>query len=123
MIPCVVEIRGTVYPSQKAAAAALGISTSCISSALYKRGDCDRVGLGPDLLGNTNARARAVSIFNLRFRSVKKASEALGVSRQTIRRFLSPTCLPSTYQLVYAAVLAREAKAEAAARKARAQDG
>lgn len=122
MIPCVTDIRGTIYPSQKAAAAALGVTPGAVAQALYRRGNCHRVGLGPQRYGNTNAKARAVNLFNLQFRSIKAASNALGVSRATIRRFLEPDCLPSTYSMVYAAVLTYGEARDAAARTARSLD-
>lgn len=118
MTPCVTDIRGKVYPSQMAAAAAHGVSPSAVAQSLYRRGNCDRVGLGPARYGNTNATARSVTLLGMQFRSVKKASEALGVSRQSIRRFLAPACCASTFHFVYAAALAYGAKQEADARKA-----
>ena len=78
-------INGTIYPSQKAAAQALGVTQSAISNAV-RLGHHDRVGKNLGRLGNTNAHAKAVTLFGVKFRSQKEASEQLGISR----RHLSP---------------------------------
>ena len=89
MTPCPVRIRGQVFPSQKAAAAQLGVVPSAISNALRRNGHCDNVGTCPSLrnLNNANAKAVPVSIGALRFRSHNAAAKKLGVPRSLVRRF------------------------------------
>ena len=101
----IVSVRGEIFPSQKQAAAALGVTPGCISMHLYRHGHCDRVGLGPGSVGNQNAIACAVQIGPHKFRSQKSASEALGVSRNTIRRFVNGTAKREGIEKVVAAAM------------------
>jgi len=88
MTPCPVSIRGQYFPSQKAAAEALGVTPAAISQTLLRHGHCDRLGAPSGAVGNQNATAVPVQIGALRFRSVKSAAEQLGVSRSTLSRFM-----------------------------------
>lgn len=85
---CPVTIRGELYPSQKAAADALGLVPSAIAQSLLRNGHCDNVGIGNARAGNTNAPSRPVRIGNLQFRSQLGAAKALGVHRSLVRRFI-----------------------------------
>lgn len=103
--PCVV--RGRVYPSQKAAAAAFGVSETAVAEALRRRGDLETLGLPLSGAGrgNTNSRACPVMIGHLRFRSHKAAAEALGVSRSMIRRWVASGAALQDAPVIYAAAL------------------
>lgn len=85
---CPVTIRGELYPSQKAAAKALGLVPSAIAQSLLRNGHCDKVGIGNGRVGNTNARSHPVRIGNLQFRSQLGAARALGVHRSLVRRYI-----------------------------------
>ena len=80
-------VRGKFYPSQKSAAKALGVGQSAVSQALIRDGHCDKVGLGPRRVGNTNAKKTPVKIGRLEFSSQLGAAKALGVARITVRRY------------------------------------
>lgn len=85
---CPVTIRGELYPSQKAAAKALGLSPNAIAQSLLRNGHCDKVGIGNARTGNTNAHSRPVRIGNLQFRSQLGAAKALGVHPSLVRRYM-----------------------------------
>ena len=89
MNECPVTVRGQYFPSQKAAAAHLGVTASAVANGLMRHGHCDRVGVGFANLGNTNAKSVPVEVGPFRFRSQISASKELGVSRTSIRRFCS----------------------------------
>lgn len=91
-------INGTIYPSQKAAAQALGVTQSAISNAV-RLGRHDRVGKNLGRLGNTNAHANPVTLFGVKFRSQKEASEQLGISRRHLRRLLEKNTPNATKRL------------------------
>lgn len=74
--PC--RIRGVLYPSQRAAALALGVSEGAISIALAG-GWIDQVGLGPRK-GGQHPNARPVRMNGKRWPSMADASLALNVS-------------------------------------------
>lgn len=73
-----VTIRGVDYPSQLAAAKALGISVSAICNA-KKRGRLDTVGLNPK-----KTEPSPVFIRGVTYPSQYAAAKALGVSPTTI---------------------------------------
>lgn len=79
-ICCPVVIRGRHYPSQKAAAQALGVTPATVNDAL-NRGTIDRVGLG-----RAAASAVPVTIRGRRYASQTEAARALGVSLATVWR-------------------------------------
>ena len=104
MTPCPVTIRGTVYPSQQAAAQALGLHPATISRSLDRHGHCDFVGTHMSRRGNRNA-ARPVRIGPLTFPSRRAAAAALGLSRQMIHRFANGTLSSIGQQKVIAAAM------------------
>lgn len=75
-----ITIRGTVYPSQKAAADALGVKPATISAAA-QAGTLDFVGLGP-ARGERKASAsrRPVTIGGATYASRAEAAKALGIA-------------------------------------------
>ena len=76
-----VDVRGVIYPSVKAASEALGVSIEAVYSAL-SRGSMDKLGLG-------NTRKKAVEIEGLHFSSMCEARLALGFSRSYLRTALT----------------------------------
>lgn len=83
--PC--RINGRCYPSQKAAAAALGVKPAAICNAII-RGNEDNVRRFKRLRGNQNARHTPVAIFGRSYRSKLAAANALGVPYRTFCRWL-----------------------------------
>lgn len=79
-----VEAGGTIYPSQKAAAEALGVSPAAISMALKRHGHLNNIG-NPCPWGS----AKPCEVFGVKFRSRHEAEQALNVNCQTLRRFLN----------------------------------
>ncbi len=79
-----VERDGILYPSQKAASEALGVSPSAISMALKRHGHLENIG-NPIPWG----RAKPCKVFGVKFRSRYEAEQALNVNCQTLRRFLN----------------------------------
>lgn len=77
-LPVAVEIRGEVYPSQSAAARALGVSQATVCHAL-DRGDIDRVGLRGRLL-------QPIALGGVQYRSTRQAAKALGMSNSQLQR-------------------------------------
>lgn len=77
-LPCPVIIRGTLYPSQSAAARALGVAQAVVFRAL-DRGTADNVGLG---------RSKPVTIDGTEYPSVTAAAAALGRAKSTISKRL-----------------------------------
>lgn len=98
-------VRGKLYPSQKAAAKALGVSQNTVSQSLRRNGHCDNIGMFNGLLGNQRAKANPTTIFGLEFRSQKEAAEKLGVSRSTIRRFAAGRAKQAGREIVYLAAM------------------
>ncbi|WP_146038586.1 NUMOD1 domain-containing DNA-binding protein [Paracoccus sp. SY] len=84
-VPC--HINGQFYPSQKAAAEALGVTPNAISNAII-HGREDNVRRFKGHKGNLNARHIPVVIFGRRYRSKLAAAKALGVNYRTFRRWL-----------------------------------
>ncbi len=76
-------IRGILYPSQKAAAAALGVHYTTIAKAV-EAGTQDRVGVSP----RGRRIAVPVEIDGVRYRSMSEASRALGVSSRRIAKMI-----------------------------------
>lgn len=70
-----VRIRGVVYPSQRAAAKALGVTPSAVYNAL-ERGAEDNIGLG-----RQNNNAKPVTIDGVTYRSRAEATRRLGISK------------------------------------------
>ena len=76
-----VDVRGVIYPSTRAAARALGVSIDAVYSALA-RGSMDKLGLG-------TTQRKPVEIEGIPFRSMCAASRALGFSRSYLRTALT----------------------------------
>ena len=76
-----VEVRGVIYPSTRAAARALGVSIDAVYSALA-RGSMDKLGLG-------TTQRKPVEIGGIPFRSMCAASRALGFSQSYLRTMLN----------------------------------
>lgn len=100
-MPC--RINGRVYPSQKAAAADLGVRRNSISQAI-RRGRTEQVGTGAHRFGNKN-RGRKVEIFGLCFPSRKDAAAAFGVSRDAFSRAIRDGGPASMERLLGAAMM------------------
>lgn len=75
-----VRIRGVIYPSQRAAAKALGVSPASVNNAL-ERGAEDSIGLG-----RQNNNARPVTIDGVTYRSRAEAARRLGISKHEVRK-------------------------------------
>lgn len=86
-----VTIRGVWYPSQQAAATALGVTREAITLAI-RRGALDRVGLGGARSG------RPVSIGGRLYPSYGRAAAALGVARSTINLWASKAVKGKPYR-------------------------
>ena len=100
-----VVIRGQHYPSQRAAAAALGVTQSAVSRMLTKRGELSVCGLRKyGAPGNRNA-SRPLTIGPLTFESRTKAAEILGITRNQISRWISKRATPGQREMLLAAVM------------------
>jgi len=100
-----VVIRGQHYPSQRAAAAALGVTQSAVSRMLTKKGHLEGCGLRKyGARGNQN-NARPLQIGPMTFPSRKKAAEALGITRNQIERWVSKRATPGQREMLIAAVM------------------
>ena len=76
-----VDVRGVIYSSPKAASEALGVSIDAVYSALA-RGSMDKLGLG-------TTQRKPVEIGGIPFPSMCSASKALGFSRSYLRTALT----------------------------------
>ena len=72
-----ITIRGTEYPSQIAAARALGVTRQCVSIALKDNRSLDRIGTG--------VKAVPVTVYGVKYPSYAAAGRALGVSTAAVR--------------------------------------
>jgi predicted transcriptional regulator len=100
-----VLIRGQHYPSQRAAAAALGITQSAVSRMLTNKGELSACGLRKyGAPGNRNA-SRPLTIGPLTFESRTKAAEVLGITRNQISRWISKRATPGQREMLLAAVM------------------
>lgn len=82
-----VTVRGVTYPSQKAAAEALGVSRTTIGLA-RKHGTLDNVGRGPLQKGCEPVRLYKIALGGVTYPSHKAAAEALGVPQTYISAHL-----------------------------------
>ena len=73
-----ITVWGVTYPSQKAAADALGISRSAVSSA-KQRGTLDTVGLGPLKKGCEGVHTKPIIMDGVEWPSRAALAEHLGV--------------------------------------------
>ena len=100
-----VVIRGQHYPSQRAAAAALGVTQSAVSRMLTNRGHLEGCGLRKyGAPGNQN-NARPLTVGPMTFPSRKKAAEALGITRNQISRWVSKRATVAQLEMLLAAVM------------------
>lgn len=88
------RINGRLYPSQRAAAAALGVTESAICHAII-RGQEDNVCRFKRLQGNQHARHIPVVIFGRSYRSKLSAARNLGIPYRTFCRWLDNGSLGS----------------------------
>ena len=104
---CPVIIRGKRFPSQAAAARHFNLKPVAISTALWRRGDCETVGLPRSvyLRGKGSGPSVKTTIFGVTFRSRTAAALALGVRRQAVYEVASGTAKRQTREIVYAALL------------------
>ena len=86
MTPQPTFIRGTHYPSQRAAARAIGVSPKTVFQSL-ERGTQERVGLAKPT-GQLGRPGRACHINGRDWPSITAAARALGVRRNTIFKAL-----------------------------------
>lgn len=91
-----VRVRGTVYPSISAAAAALRITPGSISGQLDRKGHADAAGLGSHAPRRKVPRpnARPCVIHGRRFASIAEAARALGVGYAHLHRQLKAGMTP-----------------------------
>lgn len=111
-----VVVRGRQYPSQKDAAAALGITQSALSHMLAKRGNLTMAGLGPTGAPGNQNNARPFKIGPLTFASRVAAAKALGISRSQITKWISPHASAVQREMLLAAVMRASAGAASARR-------
>lgn len=106
--PC--RINGVVYPSQKAAAAALGVSEGHVSKCI-RAGRFDGVVTQREgKRGNTNAIRRPVVAFGRSWVSQSAMARDLGVDRGIVVRALRKGAKESARQILLAAVMAADAR-------------
>ena len=73
-----IDVRGVIYPSVAATAAALGVTKNAVYSALA-RGNMEKLGLGTTV-------KKAVEIEGVAFPSLRAASRALGLPNSYFSR-------------------------------------
>lgn len=81
-----VKVRGKVYPSARAAAAALGVKVMSVYCAI-SRGNLDRLGLGPDYskkITKGGQRPRRIVVAGQEFPSIASLARALGRPRKSV---------------------------------------
>ena len=74
-------IRGVLYPSQGAAARALGVHYTTVAKAM-EEGTLDRVGLNP----KGRRIGQPVEIDGVHYRSIRQASKATGIPKWKIAK-------------------------------------
>lgn len=90
-----VEVRGTIYPSVKAAADALGIRPASVSAYLSRNGHTNGLGLGARSPAHFNmGHCKAITIHGARFATIKDAARALGVRYTSLHRTLRTPMTP-----------------------------
>jgi hypothetical protein len=82
-----VTIKGVTYPSQKAAAEALGVSRTTIGMA-RKNGSLDNVGRGPLHKGCEPVKLYKITLGGVHYPSHKAAAEALDLPQTYISAYL-----------------------------------
>ena len=97
--PVPVRIRGVVYPSIAAAAAAVGVDPSTISKSLARQGDADGCGLGANAprrkYRGTATYQRPVTIHGVSWPSVTAAAADLGMTRDAMSKRLHRPMTPA----------------------------
>ena len=91
---CPVSDGNTVYPSQVAAAAALGTIPKMIRYHLDAHGDLSKLGSGQSRPNCQNA-AKPIDLFGVSFPSRVSAAAALGLTVNSLVRRMSPAAKPA----------------------------
>ena len=99
------KIRGVLYPSQKAAAKALGFARGSISSALRRKGHCEDMGERRYMLGNNRASAGPIVIGGFEFRSKLEAMRELGVTQHAVYSYARGDMKRKTREALCAAIM------------------
>lgn len=112
-----VTIRGTTYPSVRAAADALGVTPSTIYSALG-RGREDTIGIGPGhrpVENRLGGNPKPITLGGVTYRSKRAASIALGMSKGYVTDVLSSRKKTAAKQGLIRLAMERTAQNENAA--------
>ena len=104
-----------VFPSQRAAARALGISKITVAYHLNTHGNLDRAGLGQRRPWATQNAAKPLTVFGHNFPSRTAASRELGVSVSQLRRWQEKPRSPYFHDLILGAVMRWQAQQRRAA--------
>ena len=83
-----IAVRGVTYPSQKAAAYALGVSEATVGSA-KRRGTLDTVGLGPLQKGCEGVHKKPIIMDGVEWPSRAALAEHLGVSQSQLSSYFT----------------------------------
>jgi hypothetical protein len=83
-----ITVRGVTYPSQKAAAYALGVTGQTLGAA-NRRGTLDTVGLGPLQKGCEGVHKKPVILHGVEWASRAALAEHLGVSQSQLSSYFT----------------------------------
>lgn len=83
-----ITVRGVTYPSQKAAACALGVSQSTVGSA-KQRGALDTVGLGLLQKGCEGVRKKPIRMDGVEWPSHAALAEHIGVTQGQLSTYFT----------------------------------
>lgn len=119
-VVCPVVVRHQHFPSMKEAAAHFGVGSSAVSQMLRRRGDLERLGLGPGVeVGKGRpARPEETVLFGVHFASRCAAARALGLNRKTVRAVALGVASEVQREKVLAALMRLRAVHEGAASRA-----
>lgn len=111
-VPVPVRIRGVVYPSVNAAAAAVGVKPSTISAQLLRKGHAESAGLGMAAPGRNSIprNRKPVTIHGTSFPTIKAAADALGLSYTALHQRLRRPMTPAASDDLMARVMAWDAR-------------
>ena len=102
------DVRGAIFPSQKAAAQAYGVTPSAVSHLLRTRGSLARLGcgLGGGQAGNRNGfQPKPVTIGVMTFASRQACATALGRNVRWVQRRVQPSARPALREELVRAVM------------------
>lgn len=111
--PMTVRVRGTIYPSAKAAAEALGVTVVTVLTAI-RAGREDYIGLGKSRthstgnVGKVPGNAKPVKVGSYQWTSIRQCAMAFGVGRTTICGHLRA----GNHEWIIARAMAAEARRE-----------